>query len=58
VTQSAAHHSALVESVNPNTGVLSVLEQDVNGVVRVVHDAFNAHQMTNGVLTVYRPSRC
>jgi hypothetical protein len=52
---SDAHHTAIVESVNPTTGQINVLEQNANGNPAVTRGNFNPSYMTGGVISVYRP---
>jgi hypothetical protein len=51
----AYHHSAIIESVNPATGQVNVLQQNWNGEQTTQRGTLNLSQMTSGVVSVYRP---
>ena len=52
----AAHHTAIVQSVNPVTGVITVLQQNWNGNPATAQGTFDPTSMTSGVITIYRPT--
>jgi hypothetical protein len=51
----AYHHSAIIESVNPATGQVNVLQQNWNGDQTTERGTLNLSEMTSGVVSVYRP---
>jgi hypothetical protein len=51
----ADHHTAIVQSVDPNSGEIVVLQQNWNGNQATTQGVLNPAMMTSGVFTVYRP---
>ncbi|OWK34702.1 hypothetical protein FRUB_09544 [Fimbriiglobus ruber] len=51
----AAHHTAIVESVNAATGQITVLQQNWNNNQTTQEGVFNLQSMTGGVVSVYQP---
>jgi len=52
---SADHHTAIVQSVDPNTGEIVVLQQNWNGNPATTQGVLYPATMTSGVISVYRP---
>ncbi len=52
---SATQHSAVVYSVSPSKGTVTVLEQNMNGHHYVDLQTINLSKMTEGTFTVYQP---
>src|SRR5262249_30487692 len=51
----APHHTAIVQSVNPTTGELDVIQQNANGDPSTEKGHYDLNAITSGVVSIYRP---
>ena len=52
----AAHHTAIVQSVDPTSGVITVLQQNWNGNQACSQGTLDPTSMNSGLITIYRPT--